>query len=112
MQIEKIKRSKETSTRASNIMEHLIADEGKKLINQDYLDDPSGADCVICSEVYCATESSSLDWAEITEEEATKYQEEYNKKVEEKLKQETPSLYELINGTDSIKEDSAESKSE
>lgn len=109
MQIEKIKRSEETSTRASSIMEHLIADEGKKLINQDYLDNPSAADCVICSEVYCAIESSSLDWAEITEEEATKYQEEYNNKIEGKLKTTNPELYKLINN---IEEDSVVDKVE
>lgn len=82
MNIEKIQKSEETVEKISSTYNHIIADEGKKFINQGYLDKIS-KECMICSEVYLSNEASILDWAEITEEEAKTYQEEYNKKLEE-----------------------------
>lgn len=78
MKIDNIQRSEETRTRISNTMEVISADEGMKLINQDYLDKITD-ELIIAEKVFLAVESSSLDWAEITEAEALKYQEEYQK---------------------------------
>lgn len=88
---EKIQRSEETKTKASNVMEVLTAEEGKKLINQDYLDYKNGTwegekpSLVICSKVYLSIEDSALGYAEIDEEVANQYQEEWDKALEESV---------------------------
>lgn len=88
---EKIQRSEETKTRASNVMVTLTAEEGKKIINQDYLDYKNGTwegdeapTLIICSKVYLGIEDSELCYAEIDEATANEYQEEWNKVLEEK----------------------------
>ena len=84
MTTEQIQRSEATATRAANTMTKLTADEGKKLLNQDYIDgiveEPT-----ICSCVYLAVSASALDWAEITDEEADKIQAEWDAKCQAQM---------------------------
>lgn len=93
MTIEKIQRSEETKAKTSNDMVVLTAEDGKKLINQDYLDYKNGTwegkdtpQLIICSQVYLGVEDSELNYAEIDESVATQYQEEWDKALEEKIK--------------------------
>ena len=90
MIIEKVQRSEETKTKVSNVMITLTAEEGKKLINQDYLDYKNGTwkgegipDLMICSKIYLGIEDSELRYAEIDETTANEYQEEWDKALEE-----------------------------
>lgn len=92
MNIERIQRSEETKTKASNVMVVLTADEGKKIINQDYLDYKNGnwegedkPTLILCSKVYLGTEDSALNYAEIDEAIANEYQEEEDRLFEEKV---------------------------
>lgn len=98
MNTEQIQRSEDTKTRASNTMVVLTADEGKKLINQDYLDYKNGTwegedtpTLIICSKLYLGAEDSALNYAEIDEATALQYQEEWDKLQEEMLNIEIPS---------------------
>ncbi len=70
----------------------LTAEEGKKLINQDYLDYKNGTwegenipSLILCSKVYLGIEDSELNYAEIDEATANEYQEEWDKALEEKI---------------------------
>lgn len=70
----------------------LTAEEGKKLVNQDYLDYKNGTwegertpDLIICSKIYLGIEDSELNYAEIDEATANQYQEEWDKALEEKI---------------------------
>lgn len=92
MNTEKIQRSEDTKTKASNVIVVLSADEGKKLINQDYLDYKNdvweGEDkptLILCSKVYLGVEDSALNYAEIDEATANSYQEEEDRLFEEKV---------------------------
>ena len=82
MKIEKIQRSEETRQKVSAYYIKISADEGKKLINQDYLDG-TGCEPIICIGAYLADVDSPLDWAEITEAEAEEYQQKWDKEQEE-----------------------------
>ena len=82
MKIEQIQRSEETRLRANATYTKVSADEGKKLINQDYLDGIKNRP-IICIEAYLADVDSPLDWAEITEAEAEEYQQKWDKEQEE-----------------------------
>ena len=82
MNIEKIQRSEETKTKASNVMVVLTADEGKKLINQDWIDYKNGViedipELLVCTTIYLCDADSVLDYAEINEEQASEYNKEY-----------------------------------
>lgn len=90
MNTEKIQRSEDTKTKASNVIVVLSADEGKKLINQDYLDYKNGVwegedkpTLILCSKVYLGVEDSALNYAEIDEATANSYQEEEDRFFEE-----------------------------
>lgn len=90
MNTEKIQRSEDTKTKASNVIVVLSADEGKKLINQDYLDYKNGVwegedkpSLILCSKVYLGVEDSALNYAEIDETTANSYQEEEDRLFEE-----------------------------
>ena len=92
MNTEKIQRSEDTKTKASNMIVVLSADEGKKLINQDYLDYKNGVwegedkpSLILCSKVYLGVEDSALNYAEIDEATANSYQEEEDRLFEEKV---------------------------
>lgn len=90
MKTEKITRNEATKTRANSSIIHLTADEGMKLINQDYLDEVV-EEPNICSEVYVASEGSPLDWAEITQEEADRIQKEWDEKATAEMAASMPS---------------------
>lgn len=86
MKTEKIQRSEATKTRASNYMIVLTADEGKKLITQDWLDYKNGTredipDVGVCTKIYLGVEDSVLNYVEVDEVTANAYQEEYDKLV-------------------------------
>lgn len=92
MNTERIQRSEETKTKASNVMVILTADEGKKLINQDYLDYKNGIwegedkpSLILCTKVYLGIEDSELNYAEIDEAIANQYQEEEDRLFEERV---------------------------
>lgn len=68
MKVEKIQRSD------GSFYEHLIADEGMKLINTSYLDKTIDGYTIICGEVHLCDTASSSDWAEITEDNAVEYE--------------------------------------
>lgn len=100
MKIEQIQRSEETRTKVFNTMTVLTADDGMKIINQDYLNYKNGtlegdeSQLIICSQVFLANEDSSLNYTEITKEEADVYQQEWEEKkakeaeeAEKKLKE-------------------------
>lgn len=91
MTTEKIQRSEGIKARTSNDMVLLTAEDGKKIINQDYLDYKNGTwegedtpQLIICSQVYLGVEDSELNYAEIDESVATQYQEEWDKALEER----------------------------
>lgn len=95
MTIEKIERTELTKTRANSYMIHMTADEGKKLLNQDYVDsigehdlgyvDDDTVQPIICSQVYLSVDGSELDWIEIDEETATKIETAYAEYIETKM---------------------------
>lgn len=89
---EKIQRSEETRTKASNVMIVLTAEEGKKIITQDWVDYKNGditemPDPGICSKVYLADQDSALNYTEVDEATANSYEEEYNAAMD-KLREE------------------------
>lgn len=100
---EKIQRSEETRTKASNVMIVLTAEEGKKIITQDWVDYKNGditemPDPGVCSKVYLADQDSVLNYTEVDEATANSYKEEYNvamdklrEEREEELKKERES---------------------
>ena len=95
MKTEKITRSEATKTKASNYMVVLTADEGKKIVSQDYLDYLDGnyagegaPNPNVCCKVYLGCDDSALNYAEIDEATATAYQEAYDKEQEEASLQE------------------------
>lgn len=71
MKVEKIQRSD------GSFYEHLIADEGMKLINKSYMDKTTDGYTIVCGEVYLCDTASSSEWVEITEDEAAAYQKNY-----------------------------------
>lgn len=75
MKVEIIQRSDGSS------YEHLIADEGMKLINKSYLDKTADGYTIVCGEVYLCYTASSSDWVEVTEDEAAAYQKNYEEKI-------------------------------
>jgi hypothetical protein len=86
MKTEKITRSEATKTRASNYMVVLTADEGKKLITQNWLDYKNGTweeddipDVGVCTKIYLGVDDSALNYVEVDEDTANTYQEEYDK---------------------------------
>ena len=90
MKTEKIQRSEATKTKASNYMIVLTADEGKKIISQDYLDYLEGnytgegtPNPNVCCTVYLGCDDSALNYAEVDEQTAQSYQEAYDKQQEE-----------------------------
>lgn len=95
MTIEKIERTELTKTRANSYMIHMMADEGKKLLNQDYVDsvgehdlgyvDDNTVQPIICSQVYLSVDGSELDWIEIDEETANKIETAYAEYMESKM---------------------------
>jgi hypothetical protein len=92
MKTEKITRSEATKTRASNYMVVLTADEGKKIVSQDYLDYLDGnyegegtPNPSVCCKVYLGCDDSALNYAEVDEATATAYQEAYDKEQEEAM---------------------------
>lgn len=92
MKTEKITRSEATKTRASNYMVVLTADEGKKIVSQDYLDYLEGnyegegtPNPNVCCKVYLGCDDSALNYAEVDEATATAYQEAYDKEQEEAM---------------------------
>ncbi len=95
MKTEKITRSEATKTRASNYMVVLTADDGKKIVSQDYLDYLEGnyagdgkPNPNVCCKVYLGCDDSALNYAEVDEATATAYQEAYDKEQEEASQQE------------------------
>lgn len=95
MTIEKILRSESTRSKSSNYIIHMTSDEGKKFINQDYLDSTDDVEPVVCSQVYLAENASELDWSEIDEQEATSIMETWEKKQEELIESEMKSHEDL-----------------
>ena len=92
MKTEKIQRSEATKTKASNYMIVLTADEGKKIISQDYLDFLEGnyqgegtPNPNVCCTVYLGCDDSALNYAEVDEQTAQSYQEAYDKQQEEEM---------------------------
>lgn len=83
MKIEQVQRNDNTKT----TMIVLTADEGKKLINQDFIDGIV-EEPIICSKVFLGVNASESDYTEITEEEADKYQEKYDQKSQNKTVEE------------------------
>jgi hypothetical protein len=100
MTIEKIPRTELTKTRANAYMILMTADEGKKLLNQDYVDsigehdlgyvDDDTVEPIVCSQVYLSVDGSTLDWVEVDEDMASKIESAYTKYVEDKM---TSDLY-------------------
>lgn len=100
MTIEKIPRTELTKTRANTYMILITADEGKKLLNQDYVDsigehdlgyvDDGTVEPIVCNQVYLSIDGSTLDWIEVDEDIASKIESEYTKYVEDKM---TSDLY-------------------
>lgn len=89
---EKIQRSEETRTKASNVMIVLTAEEGKKIITQDWVDYKNGditemPNPGVCSKVYLADQDSALNYTEVDEATANSYEEEYNAAMD-KLREE------------------------
>lgn len=70
MKIEKIPRTTTSNEKSASYMIKITPDEGKKIINQDYLDDNSVAP-IIGACMYLADNDSTLNYSEVTEEEAT-----------------------------------------
>lgn len=111
---EKIQRSEETRTKASNVIIVLTAEEGKKIITQDWVDYKNGditemPDPGVCSKVYLADQDSALNYTEVDEATANSYEEEYNaamdklreeeeKEREEELKKERESQKTIFAG--------------
>lgn len=96
MTIEKIARTELTKTRANAYMILITADEGKKLLNQNYVDsigehelgyvDDDTVEPILCSQVYLSVDGSALDWIEIDEDTANKIETAYTKFTEDKMK--------------------------
>lgn len=94
MTIEKIPRTELTKTRANTYMILITADEGKKLLNQDYVDsigehelgyvDDDTVEPILASQVYLNVDGSTLDWIEVDEDTANKIESAYIKFIEDK----------------------------
>ncbi len=107
---EKIQRSEETRTKASNVMIVLTAEEGKKIITQDWVDYKNGditemPNPGVCSKLYLADQDSALNYTEVDETTANSYEEEYNAAMdklreerEEELKKERESQKTIFAG--------------
>ena len=94
MKTEKVQRSEATKTKASNYMIVLTADEGKKIVSQDYLDYLDGnyegegtPNPNVCLTVYLGCDDSALNYAEVDEAVAQSYQEAFDKQQEEEAQQ-------------------------
>lgn len=94
MKTEKIQRSEATKTKASNYMIVLTADEGKRIVSQDYLDFLDGnyegegtPNPNVCLTVYLGCDDSALNYAEVDEAVAQSYQEAFDKQQEEEAQQ-------------------------
>lgn len=89
---ERIQRKTKVSSRAANAMTVIIAEEGKKLINQDYLDYKNGTyegkempEPNISAKMYLGDTDSAFNYAEIDEATAEEYQKEWDKIQEDKI---------------------------
>ena len=89
---ERIQRKTKANSRVANVMIAITAEEGKKLINQDYLDYKNGTyngegipELNISSKIYLGDTDSALNYAEIDESTAEEYQKEWDKIQEEKV---------------------------
>lgn len=95
MTIEKIARTELTKTRANTYMILITADEGKKLLNQDYINSIGGHELgymddetvepILCNLVYLSVDGSALDWVEVDEDTAIKIESAYTKFMEDKM---------------------------
>lgn len=92
MKTEKIQRNTKATSMAANSLIIITAEEGKKLINQDYLDYKNGTyegdnkpELNICTKIYLSDSNSAFNYAEIDESTAEEYQKEYDKIQEDKI---------------------------
>lgn len=92
MKTERIQRKTKATSRAANSLIIITAEDGKKLINQDYLDYKNGTyegdnmpELSICTKIYLSDSDSALNYAEIDESTAEEYQKEYDKIQEDKI---------------------------
>nr|DAG91425.1 MAG TPA: hypothetical protein [Crassvirales sp.] len=92
MKTERIQRKTKATSRAANSLIIITAEDGKKLINQDYLDYKNGTyegdnmpELSICAKIYLSDSDSALNYAEIDESTAEEYQKEYDKIQEDKI---------------------------
>lgn len=69
-----------------NVLEELIADEGKKLTQNEYID---VKDRIIASKVMLGKGCSSEDWIEVTQEEADEILKEQEEIREKEISKET-----------------------
>nr|DAI59106.1 MAG TPA: hypothetical protein [Crassvirales sp.] len=92
MKTERIQRKVKVASRAANAMIVITAEDGKKLINQDYLDYKNGTyegdnmpELNICTKIYLSDSDSAFNYAEIDNSMAEEYQKEYDKMQEDKI---------------------------
>lgn len=92
MKTEKIQRNTKATSMAANSLIIITAEEGKKLINQDYLDYKNGTyegdnipELNICTKIYLSDSNSAFNYAEIDESTAEEYKKEWNKIQEDKI---------------------------
>ena len=92
MKTERIQRKTKATSRAANSLIIITAEDGKKLINQDYLDYKNGTyegdnmpELSICAKIYLSDSDSALNYAEIDESTAEEYQKEWDKIQEDKI---------------------------
>ena len=92
MKTEKVQRNTKATSIAANSLIIITAEDGKKLINQDYLDYKNGTyegdnmpEFNICTKIYLSDSDSAFNYAEIDETTAEEYQNEWNKIQEDKI---------------------------
>lgn len=92
MKTEKVQRNTKATSRAANSLIIITAKDGKKLINQDYLDYKNGTyegdnmpELNICTKIYLSDSDSAFNYTEIDESTAEEYQKEYDKIQEDKI---------------------------
>lgn len=89
---ERIQRKTKATSRVANSLTIITAEEGKKFINQDYLDYKNRTyegdnmpELNICTKIYLSDSDSAFNYAEIDESTAEEYQKEYDKIQEDKI---------------------------
>lgn len=89
---ERIQRKTKATSRVANSLTIITAEEGKKFINQDYLDYKNRTyegdnmpELNICTKIYLSDSDSAFNYAEIDESTAEEYQKEWNKIQEDKI---------------------------